>query len=36
MVAALLLGTGTVALAPLFTPRKLRRMDVPSKLRVTE
>jgi putative ABC transport system permease protein len=34
--AALLLGTGTVAVAPLFTVRRLRRTDVPSTLRVAE
>jgi hypothetical protein len=31
-----LLGVGTVALAPVFTVRKLRRMDIPSALRVVE
>jgi putative ABC transport system permease protein len=34
--AALLLGAGTVAAAPLFTLRRLRRTDVPSTLRVVE
>lgn len=33
---AFLLGLGTVALAPLFTLRRLRRMDVPSSLRIVE
>ncbi|MGE5291416.1 MAG: ABC transporter permease [Micromonosporaceae bacterium] len=36
VLAALLLGLGTVALAPLFTMRRLRHMDVPSTLRVVE
>jgi putative ABC transport system permease protein len=36
VAAALLLGTGTVAAAPLFTLRRLRRTDVPSTLRVAE
>jgi len=36
MAAALLLGAGTVAAAPLFTLRRLRRTDVPSTLRVAE
>jgi putative ABC transport system permease protein len=34
--AALLLGVGTVAAAPLFTLRRLRAIDVPSTLRVVE
>jgi hypothetical protein len=36
MAAALLLGAVTVAAAPLFTLRRLRRIDVPSALRVAE
>jgi len=36
MAAALLLGAVTVAAAPLFTLRRLRRTDVPSALRVAE
>lgn len=36
VAAALLLGAGTVAAAPLFTLRRLRRTDVPSALRVAE
>jgi putative ABC transport system permease protein len=36
VVATLVLGVLVVALAPLFTARKLRRMDVPSTLRVME
>jgi putative ABC transport system permease protein len=36
MAAALLLGAATVAAAPLFTLRRLRRTDVPSTLRVAE
>jgi putative ABC transport system permease protein len=36
MAAALLLGAGTVAAAPLFTLRRLRHTDVPSTLRVAE
>jgi putative ABC transport system permease protein len=36
VAAALLLGVGTVAAAPLFTVRRLRRTDVPSALRVAE
>jgi ABC-type ATPase with predicted acetyltransferase domain len=36
VAAALLLGAGTVAAAPLFTLRRLRRIDVPSALRVAE
>jgi putative ABC transport system permease protein len=36
VAAAMLLGAGTVAIAPLFTLRRLRRMDVPGTLRVVE
>jgi putative ABC transport system permease protein len=36
VAAALLLGAGTVAVAPLFTLRRLRHTDVPSTLRVAE
>ena len=36
LAAATVLGTAAVALAPLFTTRRLRRMDVPSALRVVE
>jgi putative ABC transport system permease protein len=36
LVAAVLLGCAAVALAPLFTARRMRRMDVPSTLRVVE
>jgi putative ABC transport system permease protein len=36
VTAALLLGAGTVAAAPLFTLRRLRRTDVPATLRVAE
>jgi putative ABC transport system permease protein len=36
VATAILLGAGTVALAPVFTVRKLRRMDIPSALRVVE
>ena len=36
ILAALLLGLGTVCVAPLFTVRRLRRMDVPSTLRLVE
>jgi putative ABC transport system permease protein len=36
LAAAILLGTAAVALAPLFTARRMRRMDVPSTLRVVE
>ncbi len=36
LVAAILLGTATVALAPVLTTRRLRRMDIPSALRVVE
>jgi putative ABC transport system permease protein len=36
VAAAVLLGTAAVALAPLFTARRMRRMDVPATLRVVE
>ncbi len=36
IAAAVLLGTATVAVAPLFTLRRLRRTDIPSTLRVVE
>jgi putative ABC transport system permease protein len=36
LTAAALAGVAVVALAPLFTVRKLRRMDVPATLRVVE
>ena len=36
IVTAFLLGVLAVGLAPLFTYRRLRRMDVPSTLRVME
>jgi putative ABC transport system permease protein len=36
VVLALLLGVGTVAAAPLLTLRRLRRLDVPSALRLVE
>ena len=36
VTAAVLLGVGTVAVAPLFTMHRLRRMDVPATLRVVE
>jgi putative ABC transport system permease protein len=36
LLAAVLLGTAAVAFAPLFTARRMRRMDVPSTLRVVE
>ncbi len=36
ILAALLLGLATVSLAPLFTVRRLRRMDIPSTLRIIE
>ena len=36
MAAALVVGIGAVALAPAFTLRRLRRIDVPSTLRVIE
>jgi len=36
ILAALLLGIGTVSIAPLFTLRRLRRMDIPSTLRLVE
>jgi putative ABC transport system permease protein len=36
VVVAALAGAGAMALAPLLTVRRLRRMDVPSTLRVVE
>jgi putative ABC transport system permease protein len=36
IITALLLGLGTVSIAPLFTLRRLRRMDIPSTLRLVE
>ncbi len=36
ILAALLLGLGTVSIAPLFTLRRLPRMDIPSTLRLVE
>jgi putative ABC transport system permease protein len=36
VLLALLLGVGTVAAAPLLTIRRLRRLDVPSALRLVE
>jgi putative ABC transport system permease protein len=36
VVGAFAIGVVTVALAPLFTVRRLRRMDIPSALRVME
>ena len=36
IITALLLGLGTVAVAPLFTLHRLRRMDIPSTLRLVE
>lgn len=36
ILAALLLGVGTVSIAPLFTLRRMRRMDIPSTLRLVE
>jgi putative ABC transport system permease protein len=36
LVAAVLLGIGAVALTPLLSARKLRRIDIPSTLRVME
>jgi putative ABC transport system permease protein len=36
LIAAVVLGVITVGIAPLFTVRKLRRMDVPATLRVVE
>lgn len=36
IAVAFLLGLGTVSLAPLFTLRRLRRMDVPAALRIVE
>ncbi len=36
VIAALLLGVGTVTLAPLLTVRRLVRLDLPATLRVVE
>ena len=36
IVTAVVVGIGAVALAPLLTARRLRRMDIPSTLRVIE
>ena len=36
MAAAIVLGTAAVAVAPLFTLRRLRRTDIPATLRVVE
>ena len=36
VVTAALVGIGAVALAPLLTVRRLRRMDIPATLRVVE
>jgi putative ABC transport system permease protein len=36
LVIALLLGVGAVAIAPLFTARRVRGVDIPSTLRVVE
>jgi putative ABC transport system permease protein len=36
LLVALVLGVLAVAIAPVFTLRKLRRMDIPSTLRVME
>jgi putative ABC transport system permease protein len=36
VAAAVLLGTAAVAVAPLFTARRLRRTDIPATLRVVE
>jgi putative ABC transport system permease protein len=36
LATAVVLGVVAVALAPLLTVRKLRRMDIPSTLRVVE
>ncbi len=36
VVTALAVGIGAVALAPLLTARRLRRMDIPATLRVVE
>jgi putative ABC transport system permease protein len=36
IVEALLLGLVAVTVAPLLTARRLRRMDIPSTLRVVE
>jgi putative ABC transport system permease protein len=35
-LTALLLGIGAVALTPLLTTRRLRRMNIPATLRVVE
>jgi putative ABC transport system permease protein len=36
VLAALVLGVLAVAIAPLLTVRRLRRMDIPGTLRVVE
>jgi putative ABC transport system permease protein len=36
IATAVVLGVGAVALAPLLTLRRLRRMDIPATLRVVE
>ena len=36
LILAVLLGVGVVALTPLVNARKLRRIDIPSTLRVME
>jgi putative ABC transport system permease protein len=36
ILAALALGLAAVSIAPLFTARRLRRMDIPSTLRIVE
>jgi putative ABC transport system permease protein len=36
ILTALLLGIGTVSIAPLFTLGRMRRMDIPSTLRLVE
>jgi putative ABC transport system permease protein len=36
ILTALLLGIATVSVAPLFTLRRMRRMDIPSTLRLVE
>jgi putative ABC transport system permease protein len=36
ILAALLLGIAAVSIAPLFTLRRMRRMDIPSTLRLVE
>lgn len=36
VVAALVLGVATVAVAPLLTLRRLRRTDIPAALRLVE